>query len=199
MENNKITNLLPTLVELNVLERYRDGIISTDQNISDSFNDKFNFLVGQVIELELYNGGTIPSIVTKIHEPDENGHNSYDIVFLIGKRNVSVIKNKERYIWRYVPKKFNVKRIKKFIEEINDNTTSKFSEFRKDLFNNYGITFLYSIENNKILTEPLNLDFSLKTVLSEDLKMSQTICTGTNSTSAIESLELLELLEEPKK
>ena len=159
---NKITDLLTTLNELNVLERYKDSILETNQEVVDSFNDKFNFIVGQVIELELYNGGTIPSIITKIHDRDENGHNSYDIIFLIGNRNISVIKNEKRYIWRFVPKKFNVKRIKKFIEEINDNTTNKFSEFRKELYNDYGINFLYSIENNKILTAPLNLNDSFE-------------------------------------
>lgn len=171
MENtNKITNLLPTLIELNVMERYKDNILTTDLEVSDSFNDKFNFLVGQIIELEIYNGGTVPAIISKINDRDENGHNSYDIIFFIGNRNISIIEEKERYIWRFVPKKFNVKRIKKFIDEIN-NPQNKFNVFREELLNNYGINFLYSIENNKILTVEIDKNFeqpSLK-ILKEEI------------------------------
>lgn len=165
-----ITNLLPTLIELNVMERYKDNILTTDQEVSDSFNDKFNFLVGQIIELEIYNGGTVPAIISKINDRDENGHNSYDIIFFIGNRNISIIEEKERYIWRFVPKKFNVKRIKKFIDEIN-NPQNKFNVFREELLNNYGINFLYSIENNKILTVEIDKNFeqpSLK-ILKEEI------------------------------
>lgn len=152
---NGIHNLIPTLRALNLMDKYKDDVIESDQEAINSFNDKFNFLVGQVVELELYGAGTIPAIVVKVHEKDMNNHFSYDILFLIGNRNISFIENKERYLWRFVPKKFNVKRIKRFIDEIND-PEGKFNEFRNDLKEIYGIENFYSIENNKILVAKLN-------------------------------------------
>lgn len=146
-----LDEILPTLKELNVVDKYMDHIFDTEEQVANSFNDKFNFLVGQVVELELYSSGTIPAIITKVNDIDENGHFSYNFIFLIGNRNISYIEEKERYLWRFTPKKFNIKRIQKFIQEINDTTTNKFEDFREDLIK-LGLNYLYLIENNKVMT-----------------------------------------------
>jgi hypothetical protein len=43
---NGIYNLVPTLRALNLMDKYKDNIIESNQEVINSFNDKFNFLVG---------------------------------------------------------------------------------------------------------------------------------------------------------
>lgn len=126
-----------------------------DSNLIEKIEDKYIVLPGQIVELKLYDSGTIPVIVTKVHPKDENGHNTYDcVLFLTGSMIFSTIHTKERYLWRFLEKKGNVKRLKNFIDNLiqkdGDNLKylSTFFEDRDFVF--------YIAENGKISTISFN-------------------------------------------
>ena len=125
-----------------------------DSNLIEKIEDKYVVLPGQIVELKLYDSGTVPVIVTKVHPIDENGHNTYDCVLFLTGSVISTIHTKERYLWRYLEKKGNVKRLKNFINNLiqkdGDNLKylSTFFEDRDFIF--------YIAENGKITTISFN-------------------------------------------
>ena len=125
-----------------------------DSNLIEKIEDKYIVLPGQIVELKLYDSGTVPVIVTKVHPKDENGHNAYDCVLFLTGSMISTIHTKERYLWRFLEKKGNVKRLKNFIDNLiqkdGDNLKylSTFFEDRDFVF--------YIAENGKISTISFN-------------------------------------------
>ena len=125
-----------------------------NSNLIEKIEDKYVVLPGQIVELKLYDSGTVPVIVTKVHPIDENGHNTYDCVLFLTGSVISTIHTKERYLWRYLEKKGNVKRLKNFINNLiqkdGDNLKylSTFFEDRDFIF--------YIAENGKITTISFN-------------------------------------------
>lgn len=125
-----------------------------DSNLIEKIEDKYIVLPGQIVELKLYDSGTVPVIVTKVHPKDENGHNTYDCVLFLTGSMISTIHTKERYLWRFLEKKGNVKRLKNFIDNLiqkdGDNLKylSTFFEDRDFVF--------YIAENGKISTISFN-------------------------------------------
>ena len=125
-----------------------------DSNLIEKIEDKYVVLPGQIVELKLYDSGTVPVIVTKVHPKDENGHNAYDCVLFLTGSMISTIHTKERYLWRFLEKKGNVKRLKNFIDNLiqkdGDNLKylSTFFEDRDFVF--------YIAENGKISTISFN-------------------------------------------
>lgn len=125
-----------------------------DSNLIEKIEDKYIVLPGQIAELKLYDSGTVPVIVTKVHPKDENGHNAYDCVLFLTGSMISTIHTKERYLWRFLEKKGNVKRLKNFIDNLiqkdGDNLKylSTFFEDRDFVF--------YIAENGKISTISFN-------------------------------------------
>lgn len=125
-----------------------------DSNLIEKIEDKYIVLPGQIVELKLYDSGTVPVIVTKVHPKDENGHNAYDCILLLTGSMISTIHTKERYLWRFLEKKGNVKRLKNFIDNLiqkdGDNLKylSTFFEDRDFVF--------YIAENGKVSTISFN-------------------------------------------
>ncbi len=135
------------------------GLDINDSNLIEKIEDKYIVLPGQIVELKLYDSGTVPVIVTKVHPKDENGkdengHNAYDCVLFLTGSMISTIHTKERYLWRFLEKKGNVKRLKNFIDNLiqkdGDNLKylSTFFEDRDFVF--------YIAENGKISTISFN-------------------------------------------
>ena len=125
-----------------------------DSNLIEKIEDKYILIPGQIVELKLYDSGTVPVIVTKVHPKDENGHNTYDCILLLTGSITSTIDTKERYLWRFLEKKGNVKRLKNFINNLiqkdGDNLKylSTFFEDRDFIF--------YIAENGKLSTISFN-------------------------------------------
>ena len=125
-----------------------------DSNLIEKIEDKYILIPGQIVELKLYDSGTVPVIVTKVHPKDENGHNTYDCLLFLTGSITSTIHTKERYLWRFLEKKGNVKRLKNFIDNLiqkdGDNLKylSTFFEDRDFVF--------YIAENGKISTISFN-------------------------------------------
>ena len=123
-------------------------------NLIEKIENKYIVLPGQIVELKLYDSGTVPVIVTKVHPTDENGHHTYDCVLFLTGSMISTIHTKERYLWRFLEKKGNVKRLKNFIDNLiqkdGDNLKylSTFFEDRDFVF--------YIAENGKISTISFN-------------------------------------------
>lgn len=72
--------------------------------------DNFDYIKGQIVSLVCktkFNGGDnnfrTPAIITKVHEPDINGHNTYDIIVPVrgACEFISFLQDKERYLWRF--------------------------------------------------------------------------------------------------
>ena len=123
-------------------------------NLIEKIENKYVVLPGQIVELKLYDSGTVPVIVTKVHPRDENGHNTYDCVLFLTGSMISTIHTKERYLWRFLEKKGNVKRLKNFI----DNLIQKDDDILKYLstfFEDRDFVF-YIAENGKISTISFN-------------------------------------------
>ena len=97
-----------------------------DAELIKTFTDGFNYIKGQIVEISLTGFGKIPAIITNINDRDVNNHLTYDIVILFGGRNKSVIKSKDRYLWR-------------FTEKADENTIDNFNKLIEIIFNpSYG-------------------------------------------------------------
>jgi len=143
------------------LENYNKNIGNIDIVIK-SFNDKFNFLKGQLITLSDGESDNIPAIITKVHPEDENGNYSYDVMIFIN--NNLIVEDSKRYIWRFVSKQFDITNLLEFIHGLNND--QKYSNVREKLFINYGICELVIIEDNQASV------ISLKPSFFEDFKNS---------------------------
>ena len=120
------------LSEVVMDSKYQDGNSSpvTEYDRVKKLKDRFDFTAGQLVEL--ISGGI--ALVTKVHAPDENSHNSYDFYILIHDSNScefsNVIFDTKRYLWRMVKKTNFVPSLKEKVYELlplvfNDSTQGK--------------------------------------------------------------------------
>lgn len=91
----------------------------------------FDYLEGQIVNLICWtklsqdNNMRVPAIITKVHSPDINGHNTYD--FTIPVRGdcefISFVNSTERYLWRFtdrenpIPDKWIIDLVKYWYED----------------------------------------------------------------------------------
>lgn len=122
-----------------VKDLYLDNVIETEEELIKSFNDGFNFVKGQIVNINLTGCGSTPALVTKINDRDINGHLSYDVFVFIGEGTKSFIKTEERYLWRFVekPNENSVQKYKNLIEVLmtKEFQYDKFFEVETDLKN----------------------------------------------------------------
>ena len=137
----------------NNLSLFRELDIN-DSNLIEKIEDKYILIPGQIVELNLYDSGTIPVIVTKVHPKDENGHNTYDCILFLTGSIISTIHTKERYLWRFLEKKGNVKRLKNFINNLIQKDGDNL-KYLSTFFENRDFVF-YIAENGKISTISFN-------------------------------------------
>lgn len=124
---------LDVLIDADQLKEYGE---SSKEDLIRSFNDGFNYLKGQIVEVGLTAFGKVPAIVTKVNERDENGHLTYDITILLGNRSKSFIESKERYLWR-------------FTEKADGQTIPNFINLIEKIFDpDYGYDIFFLHENN---------------------------------------------------
>ena len=124
-------------------------------DLKKKIEDKYVFIPGQIVELKLYESGTVPVIITKVHPKDENGHNTYDCVLFLTGSITSTIHTYERYLWRFVEKKGNVKRLKNYINTLIQNENGNL-EYLSNFFEGREHKF-FIVENGKISTITFNL------------------------------------------
>lgn len=137
----------------NNLNLFRELDIN-DSDLIEKIEDKYILIPGQIVELKLYDSGTVPVIVTKVHPKDENGHNAYDCVLFLTGSITSTIHTKERYLWRFLEKKGNVKRLKNFINNLIQKDGDNL-EYLSTFFEDRDFIF-YIAENGKISTISFN-------------------------------------------
>ena len=125
-----------------------------DLNLIEKIEDKYILIPGQIVELKLYDSGTVPVIVTKVHPKDENGHNTYDCILLLTGSITSTIHTKERYLWRFLEKKGNVKRLKNFINNLIQKDGDNL-KYHSTFFDDKDLIF-YIEENEKLTTISYN-------------------------------------------
>lgn len=116
-----VTTLDVLIQDTNFKDKYLQHE-DTDEELIETFTNGFNYVKGQIVEISLTGFGRIPAIVTNINDRDINGHLTYDIVILLGERNKSAIKSKERYLWR-------------FTEKADENTINNFNKLIEILYN----------------------------------------------------------------
>lgn len=142
---------LDVLARAGQLKEYENGEYGLE--LIETFTNGFNYLKGQLVEVGLTGVGRTPAIITKVHDRDENGHLTYDIIILLGNRSKSSIESKERYLWRFVEQENN-----ETIENFNKLISAIFTpEYGYDVYfsHEYGIDSICYLTDDSIISYDL--------------------------------------------
>lgn len=142
---------LDVLARAGQLKEYENGEYGLE--LIETFTNGFNYLKGQLVEVGLTGVGRTPAIITKVHDRDENGHLTYDIIILLGNRSKSSIESKERYLWRFTEQENN-----ETIENFNKLISVIFTpEYGYDVYfsHEYGLDSICYLTDNSIISYDL--------------------------------------------